>query len=208
MKKLRSMERGMLLMFSQPLNGRTGVEQSLSDAKICESALGHPTTLNAEWMKDMGKDSQLLSKRRFLEDALCKQRSLLARGIRRDSENESKPIGWRESEMKDGITQRWRIFISLFTSKRSPSGKLSKSKDIAQGTCVWPRMTAGDAHNRSLNICPPRRPRPSAWEKWAPTKWDPAGLGILGFRVKILAWRVLHVISPLGGIFIVKGPVL
>lgn len=48
MKKLRSMEVDKLLMFTQPLNGRTGVEQSLSDAKIGEPARGHPTSLNVE----------------------------------------------------------------------------------------------------------------------------------------------------------------
>lgn len=52
-------------MITQPLNGKTGVEQNLSDAKICKSALGQPTSLNAEWMKDMGKDSKLLQKEIF-----------------------------------------------------------------------------------------------------------------------------------------------
>lgn len=80
---------------------------------------------------------------------------------------------------------------------------------MAQDTCVC--VAQDDSRwctQQEPEYLPPRRPRPSAWEKWAPTKWDPAGLGILGFRVKILAWRLLHVISPLGGIFIVKGPVL
>lgn len=55
-------------------------------------------------MKDMGKDSKVLQKEIF---GRCTVRAKeLALGIGSDSENESKPIGWRESEMKDGITQR------------------------------------------------------------------------------------------------------
>lgn len=46
MRKLRPMEMGKLFVFTQPLNGRTGVEPGLSDTRMYKSALGHPASLS------------------------------------------------------------------------------------------------------------------------------------------------------------------
>lgn len=41
------MEVGKLLLFTQPLNSRTRIELSLSDARMCTSAPGHPASPSA-----------------------------------------------------------------------------------------------------------------------------------------------------------------
>lgn len=47
MRKLRPMEVGKLLVFTQALSGRTKIELGLSDARMFQSALGHPFSLRA-----------------------------------------------------------------------------------------------------------------------------------------------------------------
>lgn len=58
---------------------------------------------------------------------------------------------------------------------------------------MWPRTR------------PRTRPRPSPWVTWAATEWDLACLWNLGLQVQTLTWYWQHVISSLGGPYIIRG---
>ena len=62
MRKLRPTGVGKLLMFTQQLNSRTGVELGLSAVRMCASALGHPASLCAAMYGRHGEGLKLTPK--------------------------------------------------------------------------------------------------------------------------------------------------
>lgn len=204
MRKLRPMEIGKLFVFTQPLNGRTGVEpRSLwyQNVQVCTwpPCLSQCSNRWKTWVR-----IQSDSKRRFLGDTLCKQRILhwwseMTLRIKANLQ------GWRESEMKDDITQVKNLHFPFYLQEKSiwqiiqVQGNGSGNVCVAQDYSRWCTQEPEYLSSKEAQT--------SAWEKWAPKEWDPAGLGNWGFQAKILAWHLLHAISPLGGICIVRRPV-